>query len=198
MATNTLVAIVLLTACNEDTESSIDLTVVPVQIIDNLQVVQTNNAQESMRMSSPQMKRFSYEKDSVEVNYELYSGGFALDAYTVNGELETTIVADEAKHNTTKGSESWCAYGHVVIINHMKGERMETDTIYWNREEKQIYTDCYVMLKSYSGMMQGYGMTSDERARNTTILRPFDSYSVSRDSGDVYIDTINLMGPPRH
>ena len=82
-------------------------------------------------------------------------------------------------------------------INHIKGEKIETDTLYWNRAEKQIYTDCYVRLTSDSGMMQGYGMTSDERARNSVILRPFDSYAVERDSTYYFIDTLNQMGPFR-
>ena len=45
--------------------------------------------------------------------------------------------------------------------------------------------------------MQGYGMTSDERARNSVILRPFDWYAVERDSTYLFIDTLNQMGPFR-
>ena len=98
---------------------------------------------------------------------------------------------------TTAGNESWSAFGDVVIINHIKGEKMETDTIYWNKAEKQIYTDCYVRLTSDSGLMQGYGMTSDDRARNSVILRPFDWYAVERDSTYSYIDTVNFLGPKK-
>lgn len=195
VATNLLVAIVLLASCKKPQIEPIDFSQVPVQTINDVKVVQTNKSMDVMRMSSPVMKRFSYVRDSVQYEYELYCDGFMVDAYNENGELETTIRADEAKHNTLQDAESWCAYGNVVVTNHLKGESMTTDTIYWNREEKTIYTDCYVRLTSYSGMMQGFGMTSDERARNSTILQPFDSYSVSRDSGDVYIDTLNLMGP---
>jgi hypothetical protein len=45
--------------------------------------------------------------------------------------------------------------------------------------------------------MQGYGMESDELARNAIILKPFDSYSViQQDSTEVlYIDTVNFVGP---
>ena len=74
---------------------------------------------------------------------------------------------------------------------------METDTIYWNKEEHQIYTDCYVKLTNDSGLMQGFGMTSDERARNSVILRPFDWYAVDRDSTYRFVDTVNTMGPSR-
>jgi hypothetical protein len=45
--------------------------------------------------------------------------------------------------------------------------------------------------------MQGYGMESDDMARNAVIEKPFDSYAiVSRDSTEIsYIDTANFIGP---
>ena len=44
--------------------------------------------------------------------------------------------------------------------------------------------------------MQGYGMESDELARNAIIIKPFDSYSIIKDSTEVlYIDTVNFVGP---
>ena len=46
--------------------------------------------------------------------------------------------------------------------------------------------------------MQGYGLDSDERARNANILNPFDSYGIIRsDSSKVYVDTVNFIGPVR-
>ena len=198
MAAAFAVAILLsLPACKKPVRNDIDFEHVPVQVVHDLSVLQTERGEAAMRMHAPLMEKFDYEKDSVRQTYELYSGGFFVDAYDESGQLETTIVAQQARHVTTKDRESWSAFGDVVITNHVKGERIETDTLYWNRAEKKIYTDCYVRLSSDSGLMQGYGMTSDERARNSVILRPFDSYAVERDSGYVYTDTLNLVGPKK-
>lgn len=197
IAATCLAAIVLFQGCSPKEEEPIDFSVTPVQTVDSMVVLRADNGNASMRMTAPLMERYDYRADSVDVSFELYKGGFNVYAYTADGELETTIVAQEARHNTVSDAESWCAYGDVVIINHLEGQKIETDTLYWNREEQSIYTDCYVKLTSYSGMMQGYGMTSDERARNSIILKPFDSYSVARDSGDVYVDTVNILGPRR-
>lgn len=197
IAATCLAAIVLFQGCSPKEEEPIDFSVTPVQTVDSMVVLRADNGNASMRMTAPLMERYDYRADSVDVSFELYKGGFNVYAYTADGELETTIVAQEARHNTASDAESWCAYGDVVIINHLEGQKIETDTLYWNREEQSIYTDCYVKLTSYSGMMQGYGMTSDERARNSIILKPFDSYSVARDSGDVYVDTVNILGPRR-
>ena len=44
--------------------------------------------------------------------------------------------------------------------------------------------------------MQGYGMRSDERASNSIILKPFNSYGVVvQDSTEVRTDTVNFIGP---
>ena len=190
-----LLLIVVLASCRPQLPPSIDFEQTPVQILHNLSVLQTDNSQASMRMTSPLMRRYNYVKDSVEQSYELYTAGFCVKAYTPEGELETTITAAEARHNLQKNAESWCAYGDVHIVNHIKGEEMATDTLWWDRAQQKIYTDCYVRMTSYSGLMQGYGMTSDERARNTVILHPFDAWSLQRDSTDLYVDTINIIGP---
>jgi hypothetical protein len=44
--------------------------------------------------------------------------------------------------------------------------------------------------------MQGYGMESDQRARDHTIFNPFNSYGiVVQDTTEVVIDTVNFIGP---
>lgn len=190
----TTVAIMLL-SCKKEIPAELDLSQIPVQVVDSVSVVQTENGRPTMRMSAPLMERYNYSRGDTTESYELYPNGFKVFAYTEDGELETTVVADNAKHVTTVGKESWSAFGNVVITNLIKGEHLQTDTIYWNRAEKQIYTDCYVKLFSYDGLMQGYGLTSDERASNSTILHPFDWSFVMRDSTDTYIDTLNFIGP---
>lgn len=190
----TTVAIMLL-SCKKEIPAELDLSQIPVQVVDSVSVVQTENGRPTMRMSAPLMERYNYSCGDTTESYELYPNGFKVFAYTEDGELETTVVADNAKHVTTVGKESWSAFGNVVITNLIKGEHLQTDTIYWNRAEKQIYTDCYVKLFSYDGLMQGYGLTSDERASNSTILHPFDWSFVMRDSTDTYIDTLNFIGP---
>ena len=44
--------------------------------------------------------------------------------------------------------------------------------------------------------MQGFGMRSDEMARNSNLLKAFDSYGVVvEDSTRVVIDSVNFIGP---
>ena len=165
----------------------------PMQTVDGMFVVHSENGKTQMRMEADIMER--YQNDSL--SYELFPAGFSVFAYTDEGLLETQIVSDEARHLKYKdGRESWEAFGNVIVKNLIKNEVMETDTLYWDQKNEKIYTHCYVKMYSPSGFMQGYGMESDQRARNSIIYRPFNSYGiVVKDSTEVLIDSVNFIGP---
>lgn len=174
-------------------EDAMDITLMPVQTADSITSVQTQNGQIQMRMEAPLMER--YENDSLST--QLFSEGFAVYGYIDGGLLETSITADNARHlKYSDGRESWAAFGNVVVKNLIKREVMETDTLYWDQKEEKIWTDCYVKMYSPDGFMQGYGMESDQRARNSIIFRPFNSYGiVTQDSTAVHVDSVNFIGP---
>ena len=165
----------------------------PLQTVDGMCVVHSENGKIQMRMEADLMQRF--ERDTL--SFEYFPEGFNVYAYTEEGLLETHIKSDKAKHLKFKdGRESWEAFGNVVIKNLIKNEVMETDTLYWDQKNEKLHTHCYVKLYSPSGLMQGYGMESDQRARNSIIYRPFNSYGiVVQDSTEVVIDSINFIGP---
>ena len=165
----------------------------PMQTVDGMFVVHSENGKIQMRMEADLMQRF--ERDTL--SFEYFPEGFNVYAYTEEGLLETHIKSDKAKHLKYKdGRESWEAFGNVVIKNLIKNEVMETDTLYWDQKNEKIHTHCYVKMYSPSGLMQGYGMESDQRARNSIIYRPFNSYGiVVQDSTEVVIDSVNFIGP---
>ncbi len=165
----------------------------PVQSVRNMFIVQSENGKIQMRASADLMQK--YERDTL--SYELFPEGFSVYGYTDDGLLETEIVADNAKHTKYEdGRETWEAFGNVVVKNLIKEEVMETDTLYWDQKNEKIYTHCYVKMYSPDGFMQGYGMESDQRARNSIIFNPFNSYGiVVQDSTAVKIDSVNFIGP---
>ena len=51
-------------------------------------------------------------------------------------------------------------------------------------------------MYSPDGFAQGYGMESDQRARDTELFNPFNNYAImSQDSTKVIIDSVNFIGP---
>ena len=167
----------------------------PLQRVIDMFAVQTDNGRVNMRIEAQIMEH--YENDSSST--DLFPNGLAVYSYTDDGMLESVLISDEARHYTPKGStgeELWSAFGNVVIHNVIKQETMEADTIYWDQTKKEIYTDCYVKMYSPDGFMQGYGMRSDDHARNAILHDPFNGYGmVVKDTTAVVIDSVNFIGP---
>ncbi len=195
MATAAAVAIVVFSCKSKlDQAEALNLEDTPLQVVDSMYMIDSKNGQIQMRILTGRMEK--YEKDTLR--YELFPEGISVFAYKEDGILESTIEAEEARHETyTNGEEEiWKAYGHVVVRNIEKRQTMETDTLYWDRSKQEIFTDCYVRMYSPDGFMQGYGMRSDERARNSIIMRPFNSYTVVvQDTTVVLVDSANFIGP---
>ena len=195
MATALAVAFVVFSCKGKLSEADrLNLEETPLQRVTGMFYVQTENGLLQMRVEAPIME--VYDKDTC--SYDLFPEGLSVFGYSEEGLLETIIRSDKARHDKSKlrGTESWSAFGHVVVKNVVNNETMETDTIYWDQNKKEIYTDCYVKMYSPSGFMQGYGMRSDDMARNAIIRQPFDSYGiVEQDSTVVIIDSVNFIGP---
>ncbi|HPV88276.1 MAG TPA: LPS export ABC transporter periplasmic protein LptC [Bacteroidales bacterium] len=152
-------------------ESLQNLDSIPTQIIENMEGWQVEGGVLRGRLTAPYMEKYTRGSDP----YEIFPHAFRVEAYTPEGDLETIITADRAMHRTGE-EQIWIATGNVIIRNLLKEETVETDTLYWDQQQKTIYTHCYVRLTSPDFFAQGYGMESDERAANAKILRPFDSY----------------------
>ena len=194
IATASAVAFVVYSCKGKLAEAeSLILEDTPVQTVDNMFIIHSENGKIQLRMEADLMER--YERDTV--SYELFPKGFAVYGYTDNELLETEIVSDKARHLKYKdGREKWEAFGNVVVRNLIKQEVMETDTLYWDQKNEKIFTDCYVRMYSPDGFMQGYGMESDQRACNSIILKPFNSYGIIvQDSTAVLTDSVNFIGP---
>ena len=172
----------------------LDLSETPLQRVDSMFFIQTENGLLKVRVEAPVME--VYDRDTMSV--DLFPEGMSVYGYAENGSLETTIKARKARHDYRKDGkdEKWSVFGSVVVRNIVKQETMETDTLYWDQKAKEIWTDCYIKMYSPSGFMQGFGMRSDEMARNAIIQRPFNSYGVvEQDSTKVVLDSVNFIGP---
>lgn len=194
MATALAVAFVVYSCKSNLKEADkLDLNVTPLQVVDSMFFLQSENGRLKMRVEAPRME--AYEHDTL--SYDLFPKGIRVYGYGDDGLLETTIVSEKARHDKypDKSKEKWSAFGNVVIHNILKQETMETDTIYWDSKAREIWTDCYIKMYSPDGFMQGYGMRSDEMARNAILMHPFDNYFVEQDSTKVVIDTVNFIGP---
>ena len=195
IATAATVAIIFFSCKSRLSEAErLDLSKTPVQTVDDMYIIQSEGGRLQMRIEADVMEH--YDSDTMSV--DMFPKGLQVFSYNEEGELEAHLRSDNATHEKSKkgGEEIWKAYGNVVVKNIIKQETMETDTIYWDRKNQEIYTDCYVRLYSPDGFTQGYGLRSDEKVRNSAIMRPFNNYAVVvKDTTEVRIGSVNFIGP---
>ena len=195
IATALAVAFVVYSCGGKLSEAAqLNLSETPVQVVDSLFMVQTDNGGLKMRVEADVMERY----DNDTCSYELFPKGLHVFAYSEEDMLETVLHSNNARHFKSKKSntEMWSAFGNVIVQNIMKQQTLETDTLYWDQANQEIYTDCYVRMFTNDDFMQGFGMRSDEMARNAILFRPFNSYVyVIQDSTRVIIDSVNFIGP---
>ena len=86
--------------------------------------------------------------------------------YNDSLQLETTVFAKKAIHYM-KPEEIFMATDSVVVHNLVKNQSLYTDTLYWDIEKKEIYTDSYVKVVTPDMIMPGeHGMRSDQQFRD--------------------------------
>ena len=196
LAITAVIASIVISCGNKLREAEeLDLSKTPVQTVENMFAVETDQGKILNRMEAILMERYS--TDTAEL--EIFPLGLQVYGYGEDGVLETVILSDRARHVRPRRRsvyEVWEATGNVVIHNITKQQTMETDTLYWDQTSQEIYTDSYVKMYSPDGFMQGYGMRSDDHARNAILMRPFNSYGYAeQDTTTVFVDSVNFIGP---
>ena len=187
MVAITFVVAITFISCKEKlTKVNVDAKELPVQTVRNMEAVRTTNGRVDMKMNAPLMERYETKKKvnnrEVISFYELFPKGFFVYGYNEKGELETKIEAGNAKHSSLDGEEKWEVFDNVVVRNLINKQRIETDTLYWDKDKRIIYNYCYVQLFSPQSYLQGYNLRSDEMAREVDILKPFNSTYVAKDT----------------
>ncbi len=150
---------------------------VPTLVIDSLHVLYTEQGLRRMDLHAPIMQRFMLADEP----HSVFRDGMVIFFYTPEQELESEIKADYAV-NKEKPEEMWQAIGHVVITNYLKQQTLYTDTLYWNRAKKMIYTNALVRIVTPDSEIIGeHGMTSDERFELYELRTVRNSYIYASD-----------------
>ncbi len=90
-----------------------------------------------------------------------------VDFYDEFGEYSSTLTSNEGLVRQKKNEFS--VWGDVVVENDTA--RLDTQSLRWNPDTRQITTDDFVKLRRGKDVLTGYGMKADNRLQNVQILR---------------------------
>jgi len=154
-------------------------TVLSLDVVDTLpeltardiEILYSEKAKVQIRLISPYLVNKTEEEPIL-----LFPEGFTVFFYDSAMNLQSTITADygisyekkkimEARHN-------------VVVENMEKGEKLNTEELFWDRGKQIIYSNKFVKLTSGEQVFTGDGLTSAE---------PFDELFISNPKGLIEI-----------
>ena len=95
----------------------------------------------------------------------------AVDFYNDSGVVESKLTALYARY---KESENIIFLRDSVKVVNVKGERLTTDELYWNRNRigLEFYTDSPVQIRTFTQVIDGIGMEASQDFKQRHIKKP--------------------------
>ena len=143
----------------------------PVVISQDVVWFYTKNGIASHRLKSPKVLRFEGQKEYIE-----FPLGLEVFSFNISGEQEAFMKSDYAiQHLDDKTIE---AKGGVLLEN-LKGEKLETEFLVWDEKREQIFTEALVKITKQGQLIIGEGFES-----NTS----FSKYTLKNSRGIINLD----------
>jgi LPS export ABC transporter protein LptC len=118
--------------------------------------------------------------------YWAFEKGIFIEKFDENFHVNASIMADTAYYYNIK--KLWELRGHVNIRN-LKGERFNTELLYWDQNMGQVYSNKFMRIQQKDKILTGIGFKSNQQFTdyiiyNSTGVLPVVEHkdSISRDS----------------
>jgi LPS export ABC transporter protein LptC len=129
-----------------------------------VEILFSENGIPTIRITAPTAVR--YKGIPPEIPYTEFPDGLSLLVYNKAGELESELTADNGKMNDE--SDDLSVKGNV-IINNVKGEKLNTEELTWNKVDKKIRSEGFVKIFTDDEVIYGTGFEADENFTNYII-----------------------------
>lgn len=114
--------------------------------------------------------------DRKKPSYWAFEKGVYLEQFDSLMNVDASIKADTAYYFDKQ--KLWKLIGHVDIKNR-KGERFNTELLYWNQATEKVYSDRFIRIEQPDRIITGHGFDSNQQM---TI------YEIKNIEGIFYVD----------
>lgn len=104
--------------------------------------------------------------DKKKPSYWAFEKGIYLEQFDSLFHVDASIQADTAYYYDKE--RLWKLIGHVDIKN-LKGERFNTELLYWNEATQKVYSDKFIRIEQPDKIITGYGFDSNQQMTIYTI-----------------------------
>jgi LPS export ABC transporter protein LptC len=154
-------------SCREDVDkSSLQEYDGPISSSTNIHLVQSDSAIIRSDLKAP--KQLEFANGNIE-----FPEGIDIQIFEKDGSLGTTMSANKGYY--LKEENLYKGVGDVKVKNLIKDQQLQTEEIFWNPNEKRIYTDKFVTIQEKQTLFNGTGMESDDSFSNYKLKNVRDS-----------------------
>ena len=144
----------------------------PLAVEDNASIFYTDSAKTKFHLTAKRIENYGGSDP-----YVIFPKGINIDFYddssNVNGHLDANYAI---RHDNSKLME---ADNNVSVLN-KKGEKLNTEQLFWDANHHKIYTNKFVRIKTEKQIIYGDGLTSNE---------DFTQYKITNIRGTIQLDT---------
>jgi len=141
--------------------------------MDNFETIYSDSAKIKARLTAPLLNRYDSEKKK----YNEFPKGLHVYFYNDSLHVNAEITAKYAiNYDQTR---IWEARNDVVVTN-TKGDRLNTEQLFWDQNRKIIYTKKYCRITSPDGNQHigENGMEANEKFENWKLLGSSGTFTV--------------------
>lgn len=164
----------VLPSCKNDVQTVISTGMVdtlPEMTAKDIEILYSEKGKVQIKLTSPLLVSKTADEPIL-----LFPKGFTVFFYDSAMNLTSTITAEYGiSYEKKKLME---ARSNVVVENLEKGEKLNTEELYWDRDKQIIYSNSFVKLTSSATVIMGDGLTSKE---------PFEELVISHPTGPIEI-----------
>ena len=127
---------------------------------ENMELFYSDSARLKYRVTTPLYNKYNEENKK----YDEFPKGIHAELYEKDGTMIGSIISKYAKK--LEEEMLWELRDDVVVIND-KGEKLETELLYWDMKKEIVYSDRYSRLTADENIIEGNnGFKSDQSLRN--------------------------------
>jgi len=170
-----LTATLFLVSC-ENNMNTVNLMTAPDknlrEVEDNASIVYNDSARTKLHLTAP---RIEYYEGPAP--YILFPKGTSIDFYDDSNKVNGHLDANYAKRDIN--SKLMEADNNVRVVNR-KGEKLNTEQLFWDEGKQKIYTNKYVTIQTAKQIIYGDGLVSNE---------DFTQYRITNIRGTIQLDS---------
>ncbi|MFK7922145.1 MAG: LPS export ABC transporter periplasmic protein LptC [Bacteroidia bacterium] len=179
-----LLGMIFLSSCSGEEEERPSRPLPPIEEgVDSESYGVTYVFSDSARVTANLMSAHVTEKEEQEgeetkkrmVHY--LDGGVKIIVLNAYGQTSSTIVSESAVYERDGGIAELLGN---VMLNNYKGEKLETEQLFWDEKKDSVYTDKYVRIETADKIITG--------SKGLKATSDFSSYTIFGIQGEIETD----------